>query len=394
MNIPQHEHPGEILTNPEDRSVLVTPEINMFVPGLAQAFDTIDREYADDPEQYFADLVEPVFSFRSTEGSDVVCSLFAKDGCKMDEVLVIMAPISDSEPKNNAHELYKYTIGGSSGGVRGLINKEIAAPNTYSQSLKSVTNLDVLRAVKLGMPVLTIYSPMSSQVYSADERKHIRQGDFGPASRIVIEAIEQAQIRLHGKTSETQISKINAAGASLGAANIAAASAEIVQAGEMDVRSVHLQELIMGPKNVYDLAKRFMVKQHVGEPSSGTYEDFYVIHEPIARQMVDQDGSELIGTNFRILKGMKPTYMFGLTHPEYTRQHIAVLGDYGVSTQIALAENSALTHETSDYLPDNGERVVTVRASKGQRIGHIMNEHIALSSILTAMSVIRGSRIV
>lgn len=392
MNLQQHELPKEIFTNPEDRSVLVTPEVNVFIPGLPQAFDTVDRAYADDPEQYFKNMIEFAFSFRSTEGSDVTCSLYAKDGGALDELLVVVAPFSDSEMRGKASDLYKYSVEGSGGGLRGMIRKEIAAPNTASQTIKSVTDLELLYAIEQGMPVLTLYSPMSSRVYSSDERKRIRQGDFGPASRIVSEAIDQAQIRLHGKASETQIDKINAAGSSLGATNVAAAAAGIAHAGDMEVRSVHLQELIMGPKSVCDLAGRFTVRQFVGDASTGTDEEFYVIHEPISRQMVDQDGSELIGTNARMVKGMKPTYMLGLTHPEQTSQYIAALGDYGVSTQIALAENSALTHQTLEYLPDNGEHVMTVRASRGQRIGHIMNEHVALSSILTAMSVIQGSR--
>jgi hypothetical protein len=392
MNI-QHELPREIITNTEDRSLVITPEIDAFIPGLTQAFDKVDQAFTGNPEEYLQTIVDSAFTFRSSEGADVPCSLLTKEGNRTDRVLVLLVPFSDSAPQSDASELYKYMLEGSGGGLRGLIKKEIAAPNALSQTIKSATDLELLAVLEEGIPVLTVFSPISPRAYSSDERRQIRQGDFGPVTRIVREAVAQAQVRLHGKTSETQIDTVDISGGSLGASNAAAAAAGLVQSGELDVRSVELKELIMGPRNLRDLAARFTVKQLVGEPSElEVGEGARIIHEPQLRQKIDQDGSELIGTNTRMIKGMKPTYMLGLTHPEKTAEYIRILGDHGVSTQVALAEHSALTHETPDHLPDNGEHIIIMRALKGQRLGHIVNEHVATSSLATAISVVQSSK--
>jgi len=84
---------------------------------------------------------------------------------------------------------------------------------------------------------------------------------------------------------------------------------------------------------------------------------------------------------------MKPTYMAGLTKPEATVQAIERLLDNNVDTLIALAENSALTHQTTDYLPNAGERVITIRGENGQKIGHLADEHVALSALVAALNI-------
>jgi hypothetical protein len=89
----------------------------------------------------------------------------------------------------------------------------------------------------------------------------------------------------------------------------------------------------------------------------------------------------------RMIKGMKPTYMKGLTKPEATVQAIERLLDNNVDLLVALAENSSLTHETASYLPDAGEKVIHIRGENGQKIGHLADEHVALSALVTALNI-------
>jgi len=105
------------------------------------------------------------------------------------------------------------------------------------------------------------------------------------------------------------------------------------------------------------------------------------------RRAIDAHGSELLGTNGRMIQGMKPTYMFGITHPKVTTKALETILDNNISLLVALAENSALTKQTKDYLPGGGERVVMVRGEKGQKLGHIAGEHVALSALVTALNL-------
>ncbi len=236
--------------------------------------------------------------------------------------------------------------------------------------------------------MLTIYGPVPTSAYSCKERSKFRNGDFSPAGRLAKEAITHVQDRLHGPNSETQINIVHFSGASLGASNAigSAASKEVLH--NFSVPTTTAQELILGPKSIPDLAKRFTVRSIIGEASMETISrDNPKIEETAMRKAVDVYGSEIIGMNIRMLKGMKPTYMRGLTKPDATVQAVERLLDNQVDLLVALAENSSLTYQTASFLPDNNKIAITLKGEKGQKLGHLADEHVALSALVTALNL-------
>lgn len=376
--------PSELITNTDNKAVVITPELEASLPNIENVFHEINEAFLNNPKKYLQNLEASMFSFKSSEGGEVACSLIHGPSSKEDEILVLFAPFSDRNIKSSSDKLYDYIVATDSPGI---IKKEIAAPNTWNQTTKSTTIYEMLSALGNDMPVLTIYSPLASGIYSSDERKQIRNGDFSPAGRITKEALDIVQDKLHGKKSETRVDTAHISGASLGASNaIGAASNKDLKEG-LDIQTVTAQELIMGPKNLVDLAKRFTVSPLVGEASNIDTKSYKNISETAMRKTVDAHGSELIGTTARMLKGMKPTYMRGLTKPEITVRAIEELLENNTSLLIALAENSSLTHQTPDFLPKAGEKLITLKAEEGQRLGHIADEHVALSALATALNI-------
>lgn len=383
--------PDEIVvdSSKETKSVAVSPELQEAMPHLLEAFDKVDMPFLADPEAYLRRLEDSVFSFKSKTGVEVACSLLYDDSSRKDELLIIFAPFSDSDPRSSAEQLYRYIAKPLPGGPKGLAAKEKAAPNSWNQTTKSSIVFELLGAIGSGMPVLTIYSPIPTNAYTGQERQAFKQGDFTPASRIALEAINEAQLRLHGAHSETRIDQINLHGASLGASNVIGAAKRLL-GEDIAVPSVTAQELIMGPTSFADVAKRFTIAGRVGEPSSIEVDSRQArIYEPQIRQKIDGNGNEL-AMFLRMAQAVKPTYLRGLAHPEQTVQNIEHLLDNNVSLLVALAENSGLTHQTKSYLPGDKEKVITVKGEKGQYADHLIDEHAALTALIAALGVRKG----
>ena len=148
--------------------------------------------------------------------------------------------------------------------------------------------------------------------------------------------------------------------------------------------------ILLGPKNLRNLGKRFTTHGIVGAASEENYSrDYPIIQEPAIRRTIDKKGSELFGTYSRVVKAMKPVYMKGLTKPEAIVRSVEYLLDNNVNLLAAIAENDAMSYQTRDYLPE-GVDVVNLRGEKGQKLGHIVDEHVALSALVVALNVMRG----
>jgi hypothetical protein len=380
------ELPSQIITNSETKTVTITPEIEETLPGIDQAFAETDKAFLDDPEKYLLNLESSMFNFRSSEGSGVACSLLHGPGSKLDELLVICAAFSDRDMKSNGSEMYEYITASTK---PGFFTKEKISPKSANQTTKSAVIFELLKALGKNIPVLTIYGPVPSHAYSFIERKQFRKGDFSPDARLIQEAVTEAQDRLHGPKSETQINDINLSGASLGASRVIGAGRGLLDK-DFQVPTVTAQELILGPKNLPDLAKRFTVGQYVGESSDEILSQANPkIEESAFSQAILKYGSEPLGMTARMVKGMKPTYMLGLTKPEATTQAIEHLLDNNVDLLVALAENSALTYQTAGHIPHSGERVIQIRGENGQKIGHLADDHVALSALVAALNIAR-----
>ena len=164
------EYPAQIITDTVTKSVTPTPELEFQLPEIAQAFAEVDKAFLDNPEQYLKSLETSLFKFRSSEGSEVACSLLYGPESKQDELLVIFAPFADRDPKSSAAKMSGYITNEAK--VR-LVSKELFAPNSWSQTTKSAAIFDLLGALGKNIPVLTIYGPVPSHAYSFKERKQI-----------------------------------------------------------------------------------------------------------------------------------------------------------------------------------------------------------------------------
>lgn len=392
MNEQCAELPAEVIVDPEAKEVVITPEIEAALPGATDLFAAADEAFAENPRQYLREREASLFSFRSSTGAKVECSLSPGDG---NEVYVMWAPFSDSIPQSSAEQMYGYTQLDKDD--VGMADKVFAKPNSWNQMTKSAVMAEVLRAAGVKMPVLTIFSPLPSvpsNAYTHEEYKQIRQGDFAPSARIAEEALEVVQDHLHGPHSETQIDTINGHGASLGASSAVGMACGIVLDGKKDVKTVTAQELIVAPDNVIpDLASRFTVKGIVGKESTVRVPDHYPrLGEPLLRRLIDKAGNEP-AMFAHMLRGMsKLSRLKGLTggHNNRTAENIHFLQDSGVSVVIPLAENSGLTHDTSEYLPGVGEEIINIRATEGQRVAHLIDEQLGPTLLIAAMHVARA----
>jgi hypothetical protein len=392
--------PTEIIVDPGgddpfSKRVMVTSELSHALRRPNVLFREADRNYAVDRKGYLQAMEDSVFSFRSSTGADIDCSLIPGKGS---EALVVWAPFSDCAPRSRADDIYRYVTQREESPT--LRDKVKAAPNSWNQLTKSAVVSDFLETVGHEMPVLTIFSPLPSvpyNAYSRAENKHIRRGDFSPAGRLALEALRAAQDRLHGPHSETQLETIHAHGASLGASSAIGSAHALMRMPEYQISSVTAQELIVAPKRVIgDLALRFTVKGSVGEVSDWNKHRYHhtPLYEPLIRREIDSGGNEP-AMILRMLQGMsKLSRLKGLTRPERncTPAQIEDLAEAGVSVAIPLAANSGLTHDTPGWLPGAGERIITVRASRGERIAHLIDEHVGATALLAAMHVANSSR--
>jgi hypothetical protein len=382
--------PPEVLVNPAQKIVYETPILGQVMPNAVTAMQAVDIAYGNDPEAFLKSLEASQYSFQSSTGAKIDYSLLPGKGSRM---LVMWSPFSDCAPKSTASDIYHYAINDET------VSRGQAAPNSWNQTTKSAVVHQLLKAIDLEMPVLTIFSPLPSfphNAYTHSDYELIRFGNFMPADRITAEAVADAQDRLHGPLSETQIDEFDFHGASLGASTALGAALGATWR-DKQVHSVTAQELIIAPKNVVpDLASRFILKDPVGEKSDFEVEpDLRQIAEPLIRQQIDRAGNEpaMIG---RMLLGMsKLSRLKGLTRPQYNLTPAVIellVADHGVSVVVPLAESSGLTHDTSQHLPKAGEEVIIVRATAGERTSHLIDEHVALTALTAVMNIRRAHR--
>jgi hypothetical protein len=381
----------EIVVNPADKLVMLTPSLMSVAPYSTEAFRSVDEAFEADPLAFLQSLEDSQHTLDSSTGAKIDYSLIPGKGNK---VLIIEAPFSDSAPNSTAEEIYRYAFEDQDN----PISKSKAAPNAWGQTTKSGVMAELLKAIDEEMTVVTIFSPLPSvprNAYTSAEYKQIRQGDFTPAARIVEEVVADAQQYLHGMRSETQFDTYHLHGGSLGASTALGAAYGLL-GRDKHIQSVTAQELIVAPKNVVpDLAVRFRFKDPTGEVSTLELpHDTPTLPEPMIRRLIDRAGNEPMMIA-RMLQGMsKLSRLKGLTRPEdnQTPRIVEKLANAGVHIAIPLAETSGLTHDTPQYLPHAGEDVITVRATQGERTAHLIDEQVTLLCLAALMNIVRTPR--
>jgi hypothetical protein len=387
--------PGELIVDmdKENRSLVITPELDLAMPDLRLAFHEVDDRYLEDPPAYLARMSESVFHI-ARNGRETACSLiYDSETAEADSLLMMFAPFSDGPPETPPSAILDL----SRKEEAGLRDKEHAKPNTWNQATKSVVTHDLLKALGHGMPVISIYSPVPTRFYGKDERKSIRRGDISPVGETAKLAIEHAQDIFHGPYGETRITDIHTHGASLGDNAIGAASV-LTREDELRVRSVTAQELILMRGGLFRLADRYMLRKDIGEPSD-LEPDLTVgmprIFEPAVRQDIDKHGVES-STYWRVLKAMsKITYLKALTRPVWLSEQVEYLADEGVGVTVANAVNSRVSYDTDGFLPFGHENLdyTTIVGVHGQKVGHLADEHVALVAGVIALGVGKSLRV-
>ena len=264
-----------------------------------------------------------------------------------------------------------------------LTDKQKAMPNTWSAITKATSLHDVRQAYGIEMPQLDIYRPSYLRY---------KNGDFSAFGGIVETAVAKTQEILHGENSETQLSKLNLEGLSLGASEAIGAAAEIKQKSEkLDVVSVTAHELIMG----LNFPELIRFGGLVGEPSTQPEpnNNSRVILEPSMRQLIDKYGNETTMA-LRIFGAMgKMAVQFGNGLPQSTKteESIDYLAHQGVPVTVALAKNSFASSRTSQHLSNNPMvKVINIDTLPGKRIGHIANEHVSGVVTVSLLGILRG----
>lgn len=384
------EQPLHLVTHTQTKDVLLTPELQSVLPHAENAFAHADAKFNADRRGYLGRLEESQFMTKTKEGPEVACSLIMNEGQSTDELLILFAPFSDRNPKTSAETMYRYITGDPD------VSRTQAKPHTWSQITKSAVTSDVLEALGHGMPVLTIFTPIPLGAYTRNERALFKNGDFTSAGRLAMEAVqgavEQAQLRVHGLHSTEQFTKLHLSGASLGASNAIGAAVRLME-HDFDVQSVTAQELVMSPHNLPDLARRFTAGGLVGEVSTEAFpRSARVLAEAALRQAIDYKGSEPIGMNLRMAQGAsKLAFMRGLTRSAPTTAALEHLQENNIPTLVATADNSGMSDKTRSLIPI-GTPQVHIAAEKGERLGHIVDEHVTASALVTLLGVTRAKR--
>lgn len=381
---------GQLITNTEDKSVMITPELEAALPGIADAFGAANEGFTANPHDYLTRLELSQFTVKTSEGPNVACSLLTPESEPTNELLVLFAPFADRNPKTDAEMMSAYI----SDDVK--VSKTDAKPNTWNQITKSAVTADVLEALGHGMPVLTIFAPVPARAYTPAERKQFRAGDFSPAGQLALEvmtgAVAEAQEQLRDTWHPQRFTTLHLAGASLGASNAVGAGIHLYDMG-FEVQTVTAQELVLSPRSMPDLAKRFTIGGIVGEASDTPFpETAERIGEAALRQAIDRNGSEIIGMNLRMIQGAsKLSYMRGLTRPEPTLEALEKLVIAGTQVLTATADHSAMTDRTPSLLPD-GVQHLRLTPQEGEKLGHIVDEFVSVSTLVTALNVVRSRR--
>lgn len=377
--------PRELYTNPSTRDVYAPPNINETLPGAVNYFEDQTTNTENLLSQLHK-LESSIFHLKSG-GEYVSCSLIHGSQVSK-EALIIFAPFSDSEPKS----LPEYVYENSKLEKSGLLQRRKADSNSWNQITKSAVVHQLLAATGNEMPVLTVFSPLSPRVFNKKERSEIKKGRFNAAGRLAIEALSLGQSHLHGAQSSTRIDTIHLAGASLGAHNALGAASFMIERGAGWVGSLTAQELIIGPTSVAELAQKYFNPISGPESQTNPPENWIKISEPAIRS-IDKNGYSP-ATFARMLRGMASlTFHKGMTHTEEADLAMGKLYKNNVPLLVAVGENSSLTPLTAVHMPYNFQDMITVKGTKGEMAGHIINEHVALSALVIAMGIMKAKRV-
>lgn len=375
------------------RSLVYSPELERMFPDLPANFQEIDNCYEAAKTSTFQQMAENRFRIMPhaysvpADASVIYDSVSAASN----SALLVFAPFSDVAPRSRISRITDYVQKEKPN----IIDIQRAQPHSWSQSTKSLAIHNLLELEGHPMPVITVFGPMPMSTFSLEAMKRFSRGDFHPSARIATRAFRHVQDLLHGPRSETQLETRHYYGMSLGASHAVGSAAAMSLREGSQVGSVTAQELILGPKNIVDLLRRFTVNASVGEPSAKVVPAEAVrIPEIALRKEVDAHGNELAMFPQMANSMLKLTYLNGLTHTEWMVSDLETLVENDVPVTIARAENSGLTAETLQHVKGvvPKRNIIRVEAVAGQKAEHLINEHVTASAAIALIGISRARR--
>jgi len=379
---------SEVFVDMEEKSMVVTPEMQYATPNLTEAFEAANKPYADDPEGYFKYLANSHHAVTHNWGT-ANYSVLPGNGNK---AMLIFPGFSDIAPKRNYEFMYGYTQKDHPS----IMDKIIGAPNRQSQMVKSATTSEVLKALGHDMTVLTIYNILPTAAFTFTEQLQMARGDFSALGKIVETVVDDAQDRLHGRKSETQFDKLHGFGMSLGSSYLIGAAAETKRDGRRDILSVTVQEPILAQSGVFKLLGNFLGSDAIGGKSTAEagkdYRQVGTIHQSELRAKVDRAGNEPLWLFRAAMAGLRLRNR-GMTHPQKNQTIPALhyLAEQGVPLLAAFGENSGMSVGTENLLP-KGTDVLHIRSVKGGQAPHLIDEHEPAVVFTAATGIQRATR--
>ncbi len=379
--------PREIITDTDKPAVIYTPGLAQALPGLPAAFARMDTTYEADKLAYVRRMRQGELQVEQENAmvrGSIICD---EETAKSPYRLIIFSAFADNKPITSSKRMHTYVESSRTD----VITRELAQPNSWNQATKSLTIHDLLKEMGIGMPVITIYSPIPPKAYSASERTDIRKGVLSPAARTAENMLAASEQYLYQQFGIPLGQELNVffRGESLGDNALGSASVLRKKDDKHQVMGVIAQELIMGPEHLVDLAARFTIQQYVGELSRLILPGCIEIPEPQFVQDILKNGKDF-STYLRVVLGMtKLTHLLGLTKPHWLAEQTEYLVDHGVPVFVGNAQNSSMSYETWSYLPVGHPLLhyIVLKGLENQRVGHISDDHVALGACLTALGI-------
>lgn len=97
-----------LLLTQNQKAVLLTPELEVALPGVAQACEAADDRFIKDPRVYLNRLERSQFTVKTEQGPEVACSLLMNNSLQAEELMIVFAPFADRNPKSSAETMGDY----------------------------------------------------------------------------------------------------------------------------------------------------------------------------------------------------------------------------------------------------------------------------------------------
>ena len=364
--------------------------------------NTLNQNHTETPGfSAFHDLHTSLFTFVTAEGVPITASLLHRDTDNPNKLLVNFMPFSDGIPLSAPDTMSAMKALASSHQHPNIIsslfrNEFRDKPHSWGPLVRSavIHNEMQISGPEQAMPVLTIFNPIPGNAFSMDDRNKIWHGDMTPFGLVAYRAITVASERLHGGSGT--FNELFFAGQSIGAVR-ALHAAKFFSDRLEKPRAVVAQEAVVYDepqilKGLSQLANDYMLHKYAtldhNIVAEGEQAYISVPEDPL-RVMQTGLGAEPIGMLSRMIRGMVPRDMVGLTRSgARTTDIMTELAQNKVHVTGANAVDSAVSRYIRDWLVKQtlipSLRQILISPLHGKKLGHMVNEYATTTGIVIA----------